>query len=189
MEGDQARIIGSIVNFLNADSSSNLGSRETIGAAIIPATAPIAAANPQPKAGHPADTNSRPVRLDTRILRCRPHRQSQRVKRKKGRPGTTNDQTHPLCRSDHNRASTTRLRLRAATCDAIRRLPERRMRKISCTTKGGETKRWLVEQQELRPQHGVAHTVPAAVISILRWSARFSTFTSSAEATPYCSII
>jgi hypothetical protein len=31
----------------------------------------------------------------------------------------------------------------------------------------GETERWLVEQQELRPQHGVAHTVPAAVISIL----------------------
>jgi hypothetical protein len=53
----------------------------------------------------------------------------------------------------------------------------------------GETERWLVEQQELRPPHGVAHTVPAAVISILRWSARFSTFTSSAEATPYCSII
>jgi hypothetical protein len=40
----------------------------------------------------------------------------------------------------------------------------------------GETARWLVEQQKLRPQHGVAHIVPAAVISILRWSARFSAF-------------
>ena len=69
------------------------------------------------------------------------------------------------------------------------RLMVRRIRKISCTTNGGETEQWLVEQQEFRPQHGVAHTVPAAVISILRWSARFSTFTSSAEATPYCSII
>ena len=34
----------------------------------------------------------------------------------------------------------------------------------------GETERWFVEQQELRPQHGVAHTVPLAVISILRRS-------------------
>ena len=49
----------------------------------------------------------------------------------------------------------------------VRRIPEDLLH-----DQRGETERWLVEQQELRPQHGVAHTVPAAVISILRWSAR-----------------
>jgi hypothetical protein len=61
LEGDQARIIGSIVNFLNA--AHHIGvERETSGAAIIPATAPIAAANPQPKA------DIRPTRMPTSRL-------------------------------------------------------------------------------------------------------------------------
>jgi hypothetical protein len=60
LEGDHARIIGSIVNFRMPLIIS--GSKWTIRAVIIPATAPIAAANPQPKA------NIRPTRMPTSRL-------------------------------------------------------------------------------------------------------------------------
>jgi hypothetical protein len=129
-----------------------------IGAAIIPATAPMAAANPQPKA------NIRPTRmptsrLDTGFRAAARIANPRAVKRKK---------------------KNTRIKTAMETLSL--RMMVRRIRKISCTDERGETERWLVEHQELRPQHGVAHTGPAAVISILRRSERFSTFTSSAEA-------
>jgi len=69
------------------------GSRNTIGATSIPATAPIDAASPQPNASI-QDTRTPINRAEDAFLRRRPHRQSQGGVTKEHRQNAKHDQGH-----------------------------------------------------------------------------------------------
>jgi hypothetical protein len=139
LEGDQARIIGSIVNFLNA--------AHHIGVEIDDRRRHHSGHRSNCSGQPPTKANIRPTRMPTSRLDTG-FRAAARIANPRG-----------VKRKKRN------TRIKTATETLSLRLMVRRIRKISCTDERGETERWLVEHQELRPQHGVAH--------ILRLSSRF----------------